>query len=88
MFFRWMGKLFKSGRVSAKYPLEGIVSLKYMRECIVHLLNHSNKEESLEYLCRLLKTIGKDFEIQSSIIIPIPVAREGNFTSTIIIMMK
>ena len=34
-----------------------------MHQCIVRLLNQPDDEESLECLCRLLTTIGKDLEM-------------------------
>jgi len=33
-----------------------------MHQCILRLLNQSDDEESLEALCRLMSTIGKELE--------------------------
>lgn len=54
MFFityRFIGELFKLGMLTATI----------MHQCIEHLLSNE-EEESLECLCKLLTTIGKDLE--------------------------
>lgn len=51
MSFRFIGELFKLR----------ILSGKIMHQCIVRLLKDDD-EESLEALCRLLSTIGKELE--------------------------
>jgi len=37
-----------------------------MYDCIEYLLRDKNDEESLECLCRLLRTIGKELDIKAS----------------------
>lgn len=51
LFFRFIGELFK-----LKMLTENI-----MHECVLKLLK-SHDEESLECLCRLLTTIGKELD--------------------------
>ena len=48
---RFIGELFK----------QGMLTKKIMHSCIKHLLDLRD-EESLECLCKLLTTIGKNFE--------------------------
>lgn len=50
--FRFIGELFKLR----------ILSVKIMHQCILRLLSQPEDEESLECLCRLLSTIGKELE--------------------------
>ena len=42
-----------------------ILSVKVMHQCIGRLLAQSDDEESLEDLCCLLSTIGKELEAQT-----------------------
>ncbi|XP_046441878.1 eukaryotic translation initiation factor 4 gamma 1-like isoform X2 [Daphnia pulex] len=49
---RFIGELFKLR----------ILSVKIMHQCILRLLSQPEDEESLECLCRLLSTIGKELE--------------------------
>lgn len=49
---KFIGELFK----------EGMLQDKIMHECITRLLDQPHDEESLECLCRLLNTMGKEFE--------------------------
>lgn len=51
-FDRFIGELFKLK----------ILSVKIMHQCIARLLNTPDDEESLEALCRLLSTIGRELE--------------------------
>ena len=53
---RFIGELFKLG----------IISLEIMKKCISALFAQPDDEESLERLCTLLNTVGKDLEQQLS----------------------
>jgi len=52
---RFIGELYK----------QQMLTTKIMHRCIRHLLDQ-NDEDSLECLCKLLTTIGKDLEIKGS----------------------
>jgi len=47
------------------YKLE-MLSVRIMHECVVKLLASSTDEEGLECLCRLLTTVGKEFEAETN----------------------
>lgn len=56
---RFIGELFK-----LKMLTEAI-----MHDCVVKLLKNHHDEESLECLCRLLSTIGKDLDFEKAKVI-------------------
>ena len=61
----------------------GMISLKVIHLCIVRLLANPDNEASLECLCRLLVTVGRDLEQPSKGLVPISsVITQGcNFNS-------
>jgi hypothetical protein len=56
LFYRFIGELFKLG----------MLTTNIMQRCIKDLLNAAD-EESLECLCKLLTTIGKDLENKNQV---------------------
>ena len=55
LFCRFIGELYK----------QGMLTTKIMHRCMTELLIQSD-EDSLECLCKLLTTVGKDFESKVS----------------------
>ncbi len=56
ILFSFIGELFKLQMLTDTI----------MYDCIEYLLRDKNDEESLECLCRLLRTIGKELDIKAS----------------------